>query len=852
MHDLKSDANAALIISTQKICSAYKRIFSELNPDYHKADFEVNKRSLVIALLNELQLPTSLKKELISAIEISWIPQSSPEDLLGVDYKSATDIIGKFLEELETEIKSSRDLTKSIFEYSLDLVSLSNDHSIGNDPRIESVEVLPEIRSKIENYLLNGTYIGPSENNESHSSRMNQKLSQLKFTTNKTQGHNSLRFNITKEKLKAALDEGKSYKECAEMFGCSYRTIAYYAKTYSLSKSKNPTLTKDVLEYYLMRMTPTQCAEKLGYHYTSIRQSMKRFGLKTDLLRSSQEIDKRTLNLIRDFPGISADDLIAKSRSDRSTISKSLNRMIDKSLIRFGYATKYVSAEKSAKSSDNEVYNIPMEKSVQFRNNELYNIIKNNPGICADKLAIQLNKSKEYILISVNKLISNKLVQIGYIVGNNSEDNAKKYIQSVDQEASAKEGIDEDSSARPMESETRIQIEIEDKISFAQESSMCKLLCSDSHDWIKKGNYLLRLGNINESINCYNIALDIDPFCQEAWHNRGFALMKLCRYEQAITCYNKAIEINPHYALAWYYEGFTYFILGQYENALYYYDNAINIDPSLAKAWQSRGYVLHKLDHFIDSIKSFDMALEENPSCADAWYNKGVVFKKLGYYAEALKAYDEALNIYKFDPRYWNNKGVVLKNLGRYEEALTCYDKVILLGHMDTIVLNNKGNAFYGLRKYEDAIIYYNKAIELDPNNFIILYNKAISLNRLGRINEAIELYRIINIAEPKFVRAWINKGFAYKNLSQHNEAIECFDRAIVLEPSIGKLWCYEGEVLNTMGNYLEANRCYNKAIELNPELAEAWNGSGLALAGLGQYIDARKAFLKAKSLGYS
>jgi tetratricopeptide (TPR) repeat protein/CRP-like cAMP-binding protein len=836
MQDLKSDANAALVISIQKICSAYKCIFSDISPDYHKADFEVNKRSLVITLLKELPLPTSLNEELISAIETAWIPQSSPEELLGIDYEIAKDIVCKFLNELEIEIKSNQNLPQSIFKYSLGLARLKDNLFVDRYLEKESVEALTEIRFRAENYLLNGIDIGPSAKNESKSSRMNHKLLQSKCTTNRSNGNTSRRSDITKEKLIAALDEDKSYEECAEMFGCSYSTIAHYVKNYDLSKSKKPTLTKDALEYHLMRMTPHQCAEKLGYHIATIYQSMKRFGLKSDLVRSSKRIDKRTLNLIKDFPGISAEDLIKKSISQRGTVSKSLNRLIDKGLIRFGYATK----------------SVPADKSAQFRYNEMYNIIENNPGISADDLSIQLNKSKEYILIFINKLISNKLVQIGYIISNSSKNDMDKSIHSENQETYGNEENNADFSTSSKKYETAIETEImNEQLSFAQESKMCKLICNDSHDWIYKGNYLRSLGNLEESIDCYNLALDINPFCLDAWHNRGSALMKLGKHEQAIICYNKVIEINPRYALAWYYKGVSSLILGQYENALYYYDNAIKIDPSLAVAWQSRGYVLYKLVCYSDAIKSFEMALEENPLCVDTWYNKGVAFKKLGYYAEALKAYDRAINIYELNPHYWNNKGVVLKNLGRYEEALTCYDKVIILGHMDTIVLNNIGNAFYGLGKYEDAITYYNKAIEINPDNFIILYNKALSLNRLGRIKEAIEFYEIINIAEPEFIRAWINKGFAYKNVFQHNEAIECFDKAISLEPSIGKLWCYEGEVLNIMGNYLEANRCYNKAIELNPELAEAWNGNGLALAGLGQYTDARRAFSKAKSLGY-
>jgi tetratricopeptide (TPR) repeat protein len=831
MQNTKSDANATLVISIQKICSAYKRIFSNIHPDYHKADFEVNKRSFVIALLKELPLPTSLKEEFVSAIELGWIPQSSPEELLGEDYEAATNVINRFLNELETELKFNRAIPQLIFRYSLDLADIKDNPFIGKDLRIESANALAKILPRVENYLLNGTDIEPSTNNAFLFSRVNHKLPQSKCT-NKTQGSKSIRSNITKEKLKAALDEGKSYKECAEMFGCNYNAICYYAKTYGLSKSKR-TLTKEVLEYHLTRMTPRQCAAKLGYHITTIYQSMKKFGLKSDLIRSPKEIDKRTLNFIRDFPGISAEDLISKSRSDRGTISKSLNRMVDNGLIQFGYATR--------------------DKSIKFRDDEVYTIIQNNPGISAEDLSFRLNRSKEYILIYINKLISNKLVQIGYILSNYSKIDTNKDIININHEASADEKNNEDSSSRPKEFETIIETDItEVQISFAEESKMCKLQCNDSQDWIEKGNYLQSLGNFEESINCYNLALDMDPFCLDAWQNRGSALMKLGRYEQAIMCYNKSIEINPRYALAWYCSGVASSILGQYEDALYYYDNSIKIDPSLAVVWRSRGYVLYKLDHYSDAVKSFDMALEENPLCADTWYNKGVVFKKLGCYAEALKAYDEALRIHKLNHQYWNNRGVVLKNLGRYEEALTCYDKVIILGHMDTIVLNNKGNAFYGLGRYEDAIMYYNKAIELDPHNIVILYNKAISINRLGRIKEASKLYEIINITEPNFTRAWINKGFAYKNLSRHNEAIECFDKAITLEPLIGKIWCYKGDVLNIMGNYFEANKCFIKAIELNPELAEAWNGSGLALSGLGRYADARKAFSKAKSLGYS
>jgi len=862
MQDLKSGENDALAISIKKVCRAYKCLFSELSPDYHKADFEVDKKSLVTALLNELKLPASLKEELISAIEIGWIPQSSPEELLGVDFEVAKDIINKFLNELETEIESGRDRHTLIFKYSLDLAGLNNNQLVGKYQRIDSVEALPEILSRVENYLLNGVDIGSSANSDSHSSRMNPKLPQLRSTTNqkdtmqtssrdaefyRINKSQSFKSNLTKEKLIAALEDGKTYKDCAEMFGCSWSTVAHHAKKFGLTKPQKPALTKETLEYNLIRMTPAQCAAKLGYDKPYIYTCMRRFGLKSGLRRSLKDLDHEILGAIKGSPSISLEDLSDQCDATKETISRSLNRLIDRGLIRFGYTT-------TADSDDSLIFSLKYKYSLK----DIYSTVKSDPGISSDDLIIRLKETKDFVLKSLNRLISAKLVKFGYVF--NDKSNNKPYISAPEL--------------------------CKEMLAFEEEDKVSQFLCQDDRNWIDEGDNLYSLGNFREAICCYDKAIEIDsqlsdgyckkgmclsalsnyedsikcfdmalkinPIFFDAFLNKGLALIKLGRYADSSLCFDKVIEINPRYALAWYYNGFVASILNQYERALYFYESAIEIDPSIEMAWKSRGNILYKKALYNDANKSYDMALEENPSYADAWYNKGLVLKKLGRYAEALSAYDNAININKSNHKCWNNKGIVFKKMGQYNNALDCYDKVIELGVIDINILNNIGNAFYGLGRYEDAIECYNNAIDLNPGSIIPLYNKAISMKKLNKINSAIELYEKITKINPEFIYAWINKGFAYKNLSMYSEAIVCFDKAISLKPLIGILWCYEGEVLNTMGNYIDANRCYSKAIELNPEMAEAWNGSGLALAGLGQYTDARKAFSKAKSLGYS
>lgn len=834
MQDSKSEEYAAQVRSIQKICNAYRFIFSEIGPNYHRADFELNRKNLITELLKELPLSISLREELISAIEVGWKLKSTSRELLGEDYAAMANIINNFLKDLEAEIRFAKNLHQSIFDYSLDMIFKWN-QLFEKDQRMDLIEVLQDIRPRVEKFLLNGTDLAPKTKNDFPSQRMNHRIS-----------HKNPKIKITKEKLIAALDEGKTYRDCAEMFGCNYRTIAYYFKKFGLSKSGKPALSKETLEYHLMKMTPAECAKELGYDKQTIYKCMKKFGLKSCLRRSSEDLEQEILMAIKNSPSISSDELVDLCKAEKRTISKYLNKLINRNLVQYGY------------TATSDLEDTLIHKAIDNYNLIIYTFIKNNPGIASDDIIVRLNKKKDFVLKSLSKLVSAKLVKFGYVSA--TETSLSTYISNLELD--------------------------QERQSLEEDYKVSQFIIQNDRNWIKEGDDLYYRKNFKESISCYDRAIEWDPVAADVYYKKGKSLSALSAYEDSIKCYDTAlklnpifldalfdkglallnlgrnadcalccdqiIRINPEYAPAWYFKGFVASISNQYEIALYSYENAIRIDPSMALAWLGRGNIFYKMANYNDAIKSYDMAIEEDPLYANAWYNKGLVLKKLGYYNEALKAYNKAININKFNFKYWNNKGVVLKNLKRYDEALECYDKAIELGVVDINLLNNTGNALYGLTRYEDAIGCYNSAIDIDSRNVIAFYNKGLSMSKLNRIEIAVELYEKIITIDPEFIKAWINKGFAHKNLSNYKYAIECFDRAICLEPSAASLWCAKGTIFNDMGNYMEANRCYSRAIELNPKLAEAWNGNGLSLSGLGRYTDARNAFSRAKTLGFS
>jgi tetratricopeptide (TPR) repeat protein len=67
---------------------------------------------------------------------------------------------------------------------------------------------------------------------------------------------------------------------------------------------------------------------------------------------------------------------------------------------------------------------------------------------------------------------------------------------------------------------------------------------------INKGVSLDSIGNFDEAIDCYDRALEINPYFVDALYNKGKYLSNDGNYVEAIGCYDRALKIKPDYALA--------------------------------------------------------------------------------------------------------------------------------------------------------------------------------------------------------------------------------------------------------------------------------------------------------------
>ena len=111
-------------------------------------------------------------------------------------------------------------------------------------------------------------------------------------------------------------------------------------------------------------------------------------------------------------------------------------------------------------------------------------------------------------------------------------------------------------------------------------------------DWLNVGMDFYRQDKLEEAIQAYDKAIEINPQDAEAWNNKGTALGMQGRYEEALVAFGKAIEINSSYAEAWYNMGAVFDLQGYYYPAIRAYNEATRINPEYQKAWEAKNEVI--------------------------------------------------------------------------------------------------------------------------------------------------------------------------------------------------------------------------------------------------------------------
>ena len=365
----------------------------------------------------------------------------------------------------------------------------------------------------------------------------------------------------------------------------------------------------------------------------------------------------------------------------------------------------------------------------------------------------------------------------------------------------------------------------------------------------KQGNFLLTLQQIEQAIEAYSRAIELDSEFVSAYSNRATAHERKGDFEKAIEDYDNLIVHDPKSSVAYNNRGITHAKMKEYNLAIADFNKAIELHPVYVEAYCNRGTAYYLQNEFEIAIENYNKAVVLNPHYAGIYNNRGATYGSKGEHTKAIKDFTTSIEL---NPHYagpYNNRGLVYANKLDFDRAIKDYNKAIALNPDDASAYINRGVAYHHKGQYERSIDNYNKAIELNPDDALGYNNRGLAYNLNGEPDRALDNYNEVIKRDPCFPEIYNNRGAAYGDKGEVDLAIRDFNKALELDPNHAGTYNNQGSAHANKGEYDEAIAAYTKAIELDPETVAAHINRGVVYFIKGKVNLAIEGYTKAMEL---
>ncbi len=229
---------------------------------------------------------------------------------------------------------------------------------------------------------------------------------------------------------------------------------------------------------------------------------------------------------------------------------------------------------------------------------------------------------------------------------------------------------------------------------------------------IDKGRLLFAMGRPEEARQFLMKEGD-ESYSKELYNKMGIGKMDLDEVQEAVNDFSKAIELDNHYSTAYSNRGVAFFRLGKHDDAMRDLDIALRLDSSNADAYINRGIVKYNLAKYDEALSDYNLALTYNPELAVGYRKRSMIKVLKKDYAGAMEDLDKALAL---NPRFENayiDKGQVMYLQGKYQTALRYVDTAIRINPSNKDAYNNRAVIKMALKDTAGAHKDGQKAAEL-------------------------------------------------------------------------------------------------------------------------------------------
>lgn len=232
------------------------------------------------------------------------------------------------------------------------------------------------------------------------------------------------------------------------------------------------------------------------------------------------------------------------------------------------------------------------------------------------------------------------------------------------------------------------------------------------------------------------------------FENLARLLVSAGHFQDSLDCYEKALELKQGSEFTFLGCGVALANLKRHEEALENCQKAIDLNPKFVEAWALRGRALCELELHEEALESFQEAIDLDPDCTIAWRGRGNVLCDLRRYQEAIVACARAFEIDAKELNTLNVQALVLSFLKDFEQAISFINRAISLYPQEVLLKANRGIILARASRYTEALADCEQAIKQDPKHESGYYGKACCCALQGENEQTIHnLQKAINIA---------------------------------------------------------------------------------------------------------
>jgi len=304
------------------------------------------------------------------------------------------------------------------------------------------------------------------------------------------------------------------------------------------------------------------------------------------------------------------------------------------------------------------------------------------------------------------------------------------------------------------------------------------------NNYYRRGNDAFRIGNLEEAIRLWKVALKLDPSQEEL-------LERLREAESRLFGSKKEMD---HSADDLFQQGMDHYKNGKVAEAIRSWEDVLSINPehvgaqaairSIRKAQEENGDDARQDDDGsgeLGDMDLMDVLVDDQIQHAREMLYKGKV-------EDALKESEEALRIQPGNMEAWKLKSLALLGTGNALDAQATMKRVLEREQTDPANWISMGDIQLELGRFDDALISLDRALSMDERS----------------------------------VDAWFKKGRVFQRMGKLDFAHECLERATDLNPNIEQVWMELGKVLTRMGQYKRAHEAMRRVLDLDPKNEEA------------------------------